>query len=148
LPYDWFLAWGSLPPGIFLSISGELGTNGGPTTPGAYGFVLGVTDGGDRVATRGFTITVNRLQITSPFSLPAGTAGVAYPEYQLTASGGSGPFTWTVPPGTLPPGLSLSASGLVSGTVVTPGTYFFSATVTDSSGQSASQSFSVQFSLP
>ena len=49
-------------------------------------------------------------------TLPAGQVGVAYTT-TLAASGGSAPYTWSVASGTLPAGLSLSAStGVVSGT--------------------------------
>jgi hypothetical protein len=56
------------------------------------------------------------LTITSSSSLPAPTAGVAYSQ-QLTAAGGTPPYTWSVAKGTLPTGLSLDATkGIVSGT--------------------------------
>src|SRR5580704_8182369 len=43
---------------------------------------------------------------------------------QLQASGGKpGATTWTVSSGGLPPGINLSASGLVSGTATSPGSY-------------------------
>jgi hypothetical protein len=75
------------------------------------------------------------LGITSPISpspLPAAVVGSLY-STTLTASGGSGPRTWTVAPlSTLPPGLLLSAAGVLSGTPTTAGTFSFSVRVTDS----------------
>lgn len=48
-------------------------------------------------------------------TLPDATVGEPY-STQLTAEGGLAPYTWSVSEGTLPPGLSLSASGVLSGT--------------------------------
>ncbi len=52
----------------------------------------------------------------APNTLPTGTVGVPYPATQLTAAGGLEPFTFQVLAGSVPPGLTLSASGLLSGT--------------------------------
>ena len=54
-------------------------------------------------------------EITSSDSLPPGLVGSAYSQ-TLTASGGSQPLTWSITAGTLPPGLSLSTNGVISGT--------------------------------
>ncbi len=73
----------------------------------------------------------------SQFVLAQGAIGVPY-EQVLLASGGQAPYTWTLTSGTLPPGLSLQANGIVSGTptlvggVTYPNTYNFSVKVTDS----------------
>ena len=67
---------------------------------------------------------------------PGGEVNVAYTD-QLTVTGGTSPFTWSVSSGSLPPGLTLNAStGLLSGTPTTAGTYTFTVKVTDSSGLS------------
>lgn len=54
------------------------------------------------------------LTITTP-PLPSGRAGVAYSQ-QLSTTGGTAPYTYDVVDGSLPPGLTLSPSGLISGT--------------------------------
>jgi large repetitive protein len=68
-------------------------------------------------------------------TLPNGSVGVAYTT-QLTASGGIGPYTWDFVSGKLPQGLSLSASGTISGTplATSVGTSYFTVRVTDSFG--------------
>ena len=65
---------------------------------------------------------------------PGGEVNVAYSD-QLTVTGGTSPYTWSVSTGTLPPGLTLGAStGLLSGTPTTAGSYSFTVKVTDHSG--------------
>ncbi|MEO5936332.1 MAG: putative Ig domain-containing protein, partial [Terriglobales bacterium] len=61
----------------------------------------------------------------------------------LTATGGTAPYTWTMVSGTLPPGLTLSAAGVISGTSTTPGTYTFTLRITDAAGQSVTRQFSL-----
>jgi len=50
---------------------------------------------------------------------------------QFEASDGVGPYVWDVASGSLPPGLSFSTSGLLSGTPTTIGTYTFGIRATD-----------------
>ncbi|GLZ31575.1 hypothetical protein Lesp02_37630 [Lentzea sp. NBRC 105346] len=58
---------------------------------------------------------------------------------QLSASGGTPPYTWSVTG--LPAGLSASSSGLITGTPTTAGTSSVTATATDSAGKSGSTTF-------
>lgn len=51
--------------------------------------------------------------------------------YTLSASSGSGPFTFVRVNGTLPPSLTLAASGQISGVPSAPGSYAFDYEVTD-----------------
>jgi hypothetical protein len=53
---------------------------------------------------------------------------------QARVVGGIAPFTWVVLSGALPPGLTLSSSGLLLGTPTTPGTYSFVLQATDATG--------------
>jgi prepilin-type N-terminal cleavage/methylation domain-containing protein len=96
-----------------------------------------------------------REQICNSFrivteSLPVGTEEVAYPSSTLQATDGtpqlSGPpryNTWSVSSGSLPPGLSLSSTGSISGTPTSDGTYNFAITVSDAEGRVATRSFSI-----
>jgi|GEM_PF-4613572 len=66
-------------------------------------------------------------------SLPDGEVGAPGYSATLAATGGLGPYTWSVEPGALPPGLSLDTStGAITGTPTSAGTFNFAATVTDS----------------
>ncbi|RLJ70132.1 prepilin-type N-terminal cleavage/methylation domain-containing protein [Hydrogenivirga caldilitoris] len=91
------------------------------------------------------------LTIASPTTLPAAIEDNAY-TYTLTANGGRPPYTWS---GTIGNGLTLSSDGTISGTVNTntatstgevpscSTSISFTATVTDSAGQSVSQNFTI-----
>jgi uncharacterized repeat protein (TIGR01451 family) len=78
--------------------------------------------------------------ITTP-PLPPGTECHAY-SVQLTASG-TAPFTWTVASGTLPPGLSLSSAGEITGTPTAAGTFHFTLKVVDARRRTARQAQSI-----
>ena len=79
----------------------------------------------------------------SPLSLPSGTVGSAY-DQTITASGGTGPYSFSVTSGSLPSGLSLSNSGVISGTPDTPGTSNFGVTATDSNSDTGNRNYSIQ----
>ena len=80
--------------------------------------------------------------VITTLTLPAATAGNSF-SFTLQSSGGFAPVTWQTSsaPGAicpansqpgLPPGVSLSAGGILSGTPTTPGLYCFIAQVQDS----------------
>jgi hypothetical protein len=76
---------------------------------------------------------VNCPTITlSPATLPVPIQGVPYSQ-TITASGGTGPYTFAVTGGTLPAGLTLSAAGLLSGTMTALAPTSFTVTATDTS---------------
>jgi hypothetical protein len=129
---NWTVGLGSLPPGLTLSTSGLLGGN--PTATGTFDFEVQVT-GGDPVqsANQSFRLAVNpALTITTPATLPDGIVSIPY-SVSLIADGGIGPYTWALTAGTLSAGLTLSGSGLVSGTPSTHATSTFTIQVRDSS---------------
>jgi Putative Ig domain len=87
----------------------------------------------------GTAVNPNSLGVTSYPTLPAGTAGNPY-QANLTAAGGVAPYTWSLSGSTLPSGLTLSSSGVISGTIgstVTVGNHSVTVSVTDSSTPSA-----------
>jgi arabinan endo-1,5-alpha-L-arabinosidase len=82
------------------------------------------------------------LAITTT-SLTGGTVTEAYTA-TLTATGGTGSgYAWSVSAGTLPGGMTLASSGVLSGTPTAAGTFSFTAAVTDSSQASATASLSL-----
>jgi hypothetical protein len=67
---------------------------------------------------------------------------VAYSQ-SLAATGGTAPYTWNIASGTPPPGLSLSGTGVLSGTPTTAGDYTFTVRATDAASQTATQSLDI-----
>ena len=63
--------------------------------------------------------------------LSSGTVGMPY-SATLSASGGTPPYSWAIVGGSLPPGLSLSSNGAITGTPSSTGSYDFTVQVTDS----------------
>lgn len=79
--------------------------------------------------------------------LPAGISGQPY-DATLEAGGGTTPYTWTVIGGNLPPGLTLSANGEISGTVSgSAGTYNFQVQVADSANPSSNATESLSITV-
>jgi putative Ig domain-containing protein len=70
------------------------------------------------------------LAITTA-TLPSGKVGHPY-SATLVASGGVSPYNWTRIAGSLPAGLTLSSSGVISGTPTKNKTSDFTIRVTDS----------------
>jgi hypothetical protein len=143
-PYAWSLATGSLPPGLSLdAATGAI--SGTPSTSGTYGFTAQVTDSAARTATKALSIAVAAapaLTVTTA-SLPAGTQYLAY-SATLAASGGLAPYTWSIPGGGLPPGLTLdTATGAISGIPSTAGAFGFTAQVTDAASQTATKGLAI-----
>lgn len=82
------------------------------------------------------TLSVN------PATLNPAYAGLPFNQ-SLTQTGALGNTSYAVSSGTLPPGLTLGANGTLSGTPNTTGNYNFSITVTDASGCTGTQSYSM-----
>ena len=129
-PYSWALSSGTLPPGLTITSAGVI--QGTPTAPGDYSFTPRVTDSLGVSAIRQLSITINitGISITTPSPLPDATINTSYSQ-QLAASGGSGNYGWQLNAGALPAGLSLSSSGLISGTPTQSGNFTFTVRATD-----------------
>jgi Putative Ig domain len=136
---------GSLPPGLSLvgsandlSDDSNWRIEGTPTQAGSYNFWMNGTDlcpGSG--AEREITIVINpKVTITTPALSPI-VVNAPY-RVQLVATGTSS-AAWSVAGGSLPPGISLSSSGLLSGTPTTVGAWTFTVLARDGNRQDTTQ---------
>jgi autotransporter-associated beta strand protein len=146
-PTSWTVASGSLPGGLSLNTSGVI--SGQPTALGTFNFGVRATNSGGTSAVVNFSITVNPAASTPPvITTPAGAlaAGTVGSAYNVTLAATNSPTSWTVASGSLPGGLSLNNSGVISGQPTAAGTFNFGVTATNSHGTSATVSFSIVIS--
>jgi sugar lactone lactonase YvrE len=78
----------------------------------------------------------------STATLPSAMAGTPYAQ-NVSASGGTPPYVWSLIGGSLPPGLTIYSSGSLAGTTTSAGVYTFTAQVTDLISETASASFAI-----
>lgn len=135
---------GSLPAGLTLSSAGAI--TGTPTALGTSSFVVQVRDSSGTTASKSLSITVNPAPPTvTTATLPPASTTQAY-SATLTSAGATSP-SWTATG--IPVGLTLSTSGVLSGTPTTVATYSFVVTVTDTvSGLKGSKTFSIPVTAP
>ena len=136
-PFTWIHTTGNWPAGLSLSstglISGTPTALGGPAT-----LTIKATDSLRASSTVSVNITiVSGPAITTGSTLNAGEVS-AYYTNTLAATGGVLPYTWTKTTGTLPPGLSLSSAGVISGTPTASVSSNFGVLLTDYMGGTAS----------
>jgi len=143
-PYTW--AATGLPTGMSVNIATGV-ISGTPTTAAGtpYSVTLTVTDSRGVTASMTYTLAVNSpLTISGPASLPNGTLGAAYVSTTVTATGGSGVYTWTATG--LPSGLSIAgATGAITGTPSggTASVNTVVVTVTDSNSATATKTYTL-----
>ena len=101
---------------------------GSPSVVAIVGAPPAATSGGPSAGAPGGRASATALAVATD-ALPPASVSVAYTAH-LTAEGGSPPYTWALIDGALPPGLSLSAQGLISGPPAATGNYSFTAEVT------------------
>jgi hypothetical protein len=100
--------------------------------------------GGSSPLSGSIVIDTTPFAITST-SLSTGSQKVTYSQ-QLTASGGVGTLTWTRSAGGLPNGLSLSSTGVISGTALQAGKWSFTVSVKDEINEIRTQNFTIEVS--
>lgn len=132
---------GTLPPGLTLSSGGVL--SGTPTTARPDTFTIRGADANGCFALRTYTVVITDgapppagcpVITLSPTTLPDAAVGVAYSQ-QITAVGALTAVTFTRTAGDLlPAGLTLSSSGLISGTPTSPLSMTFTIRGTDANG--------------
>ncbi len=142
-PYSWDLLFGSgsLPPGIHLTAQGRL--QGTPTMGGVYPITLRVTDASGNSYRHDVELLVEAPTLTiNNTSLAGASNNVPYSQ-GLSAFGGTAPYSFSLLSGNLPPGLTLSPGGLLSGTPTSNGMYNFVVRATDAASGTAQANFTV-----
>jgi hypothetical protein len=137
---NWFVNdFANVPSGLSLTSNGEL--YGYPSAAGTFNFPVRLQDGNNNSTTQSFSLIIKEgpLQVTTTF-LPLGTNSTYYSQ-NLQASGGTPPYTWSIPAFSADPpsNLTLGANGIVSGTLAETGTFYFDVQVLDGKGNTASQ---------
>ncbi|MGD0832773.1 MAG: putative Ig domain-containing protein, partial [Terracidiphilus sp.] len=131
-PYT-FTATG-LPAGLSISTSGTI--SGTPTVSGTFSYTVTITDSKGNKGTLNCSITVLPPVTTGCVTFNA-VKGVAITPVTVTGSGGAGgSYTFTATG--LPPGLTMSSAGVISGTPTASGTFNYTVTVTDTGGNQGS----------
>jgi hypothetical protein len=151
-PVIWTIIAGALPAGLQLSPAGVLsGTPAAPSPTTTF-----TAQAQDSASPSQIGSIVLSLHVASPLSigtltLPDGRTGSPYLQ-TLTSSGGTGTVTWAVVSGSLPPGLTLSAAGVIGGTPTTTNilgsTFTVQATDSGSPSQSAPRTFTLRVAAP
>ncbi len=88
---------------------------------------------------RAATLTVRQMALLPP-ELPDAQLGVLYRQ-SLLVRNGARPYTFMVAAGALPPGMSLSSTGVLSGAPTRVGVFAFTIAVRDANGRSTSRSY-------
>lgn len=143
--FVWSISAGALPPGLTLGASTGI-ISGTPTTAGTYSFTVMVADTVGGIATKAFSITIKTAPTITTTSLPNGRIFRAYSQ-TLAATGGWTPYTWSIASGALPRGLTLSASGVISGIPTRIGTFSFTVRLRDSVGATITKALSIRITL-
>jgi len=142
-PYVWSVT--GLPPGMSMNAAGLL--TGTPSLAGTYSptFTLADSSSPQQTVSATLSLTIGPENITvTPSAVPDGVQNVTYTSTTLVAAGGKAPYTWSVAPASpLPPGLSLSATGQLTGKPTAPALYNFSLQVTDSTGTQATPTYTM-----
>ena len=140
-PYLWSVGAGGIPAGLSLGANNGV-VSGTPTGTGTVSFIAVVKDSAGTPQTQSakisFAVTSVPLSITSS-TLAGGTDGVYYSS-SMAVSGGTPAYTWSIASGSLPAGLSLSAtSGAITGTPSATGTFNVTLAVSDNTNPAQHQ---------
>ncbi len=130
-PYSFSISSGAPPSGITLDANGVF--SGSSSVVGTANFIVQAKDSSTpaQTATANLSIAIASTLTITTAGLPNGVVGNSY-NISLSASGGIPSYTFTVSSGNLPAGLSLSATGTISGTPSAAGTSSFTVQVKDS----------------
>ena len=131
-----------LPAGLTISASGQI--TGTPTTAGANSVTVTANDGRGGTGSATFSWPIAAANVAPVVTNPgaqSGTVGTAVTALQIVATDGNGDALTFSATG-LPAGLTISASGQVTGTPTTAGANSVTVTANDGRGGTGSTTFS------
>jgi hypothetical protein len=115
---------------------------GTPTVTGTFSIEIVANDANTNAGSKTYSLVIGSVTITiSPSSLSAATQNSAFSQ-QLSASGGTGSYTYSTS-SSLPNGVTLSSSGLLAGTPTASGTYSIDIVATDDNNNTGSVNYSL-----
>jgi hypothetical protein len=139
-PYTFATTAGTLPTGLTLTTGGVI--SGTITALGTFTFTITCTDANSNIGNVIYIVSINTGIVLAPNTLPNCQQSTAYSQ-TITATGGSGGYTYATTAGTIPTGLTLSTAGVLSGTPSGGGTFTFTITATDSVSGTTSLTYSI-----
>ena len=138
-PYRYALVGGALPAGMALTPGGQL--IGTPVVAGRFAVDVEVTDSstgdGPFQARRSMVLVVDAPQIIPGDTAPPEVALGQAVSTRLPVRGGVAPYAFRLLSGELPPGVRLTADGLLEGTAIQAGTFEVQVEVRDAHGFTA-----------
>ena len=139
-PIQWTIDSGKLPKGLKLSSSGKI--SGTPTEYGSFSVkVKAMNAAGLNTKTFTLKVTAKAPAVSTAKALPSVSRRQAYS--QTLSATGSKPIKWSKTGGALPPGITLSTLGKLSGTPTKAGNYSFRLTASNAAGN-ASRTFTLK----
>jgi PKD repeat protein len=136
---------GILPDG--MDFGGDT-LEGIPSQTGTFDLTFSATDRDGCSGSRRCFLVIGCPSVTvQQRSLPSTAVGALY-DQSLSSSGGIEPYTYSVASGTLPPGVTLSAGGTLSGSPTASGTFAFTVDVTDANGCTGGAIYSIGVAPP
>ncbi len=137
-----------LPTGLTAVLSGNtIRITGTPSA--AQTFAAGsvtLHDASGASVTKTFSITINPPLLITTTSLPASTLAALY-SATVQAKGGTGAITFAITAGSLPPGMKLSSTGVITGVSRGVGSFTVTITATDAIGDTVSQKYTLTLAL-
>jgi hypothetical protein len=130
-PITFSIISGSLPYGLSMNTAGLI--CGTPKKVGDHSFRIKAADSGAKTQEKTFSLTVKCTPLEiSATTLPDGIVNASY-THQLQTKGGQTPIKYSIATGSsLPSGLSMNSSGLISGSPTEAGNYFLKIQASDS----------------
>lgn len=113
-----------------------------PDVPDLYRFRLVASNGTATSVTEVDLVAISATLTVGPATLPNGTRSLAY-SANVSASGGTAPYTFAVIDGALPAGISLDPSGAFSGVPSSAGGFTFKVRATDSVGSVGDRTYTL-----